>query len=272
VRKRQRSPTLEEETVVTKRARADPVDGNVDCPPTCAENDARKALQKETPNPETISQLHLTKEDLESTSVIGDRDSFGVDSNIDQTSLEEESSTLAATEILFQYDGAETTDPATLDSGEHVDSTGAQGSVEVLQRRLAGIKRSIERTAYVSHNLQSDFDKPPCPSGRIVGICLWPGSNRIPGQPKLPGNETDIIELPSTWPRSLRKNSAVSIPASKPKHYLARKTVNTLQLPSLYEKQESKSRRKRTASSHVRLMGIWDQSVGSPVGPKTWTE
>jgi hypothetical protein len=255
VRKRRRSPTLEEEAIVRKRTRADPVDGNVGFPPTCAENDASKVLQNEMPNPDPISQLHLTKEELESTSITGDHDSFRADGDFDKTSLEEQSSTLAATEVPLQRDIAETTDPATLDSGEHVDSTGMQGSVEVSQRRLAEIKRSIERTAYVSHNLQLDFIKPPCPSGRLVGIGLWPGSNRIPEQAKL-RNKTDAIELPTSLPRSLRKNSAVNIAASRPKHYLTRKAVNTLQLPSLYETQESKSRRKKTASSRVRLVGI----------------
>lgn len=270
-RKRRRSATLEEEeAIVTKRARADSVGGNISSP-NCAENDACNVLQNEMPSSKPISQLHLTMEELESTPIAGDYDSFQASSEFDKISLGKQSSTLAATEVPLQHDVPETTDPGTVDSGEHIDATGRQGSVDALQRRLAGIKHSIERTAYVSQNLQSNFIKLHCPSGRLIGIGLWPGSNHVPGQAKL-RNEADAIEIPTSRPRSLSKNSAVIIPALKPKHYLARKASSTLQLSSLYEAKESKSRREKTASSHVRLVGIWNQSVGSPMGPQTWTE
>ena len=270
VRKQRCSPAFNQDATSTKRARPDPVDDNVGFP-TCAENDARKVPQKQMPTPEPISLLHLTAEELNSRSITGGHESIRVDSDFDQTSLEGQISTLAATQGLLEHDVAEITDPATLNSGEHIDFTEMPISVNVLQRRLARIKLNIERTACVVHDLQSDSIKLPCPSGRLIGIGLWPGSNHIPGQVRV-CHDADAIELPTRRPRPLHKNSVVIVPASKAKHYLERNSVNTLQLPHLYKTKESKSRREKVVSSHRRLGGICNQSERSPMGPRTWTE
>ena len=127
-----------------------------------------------------------------------------------------------------------------------------------------------------------------CPSGYLVGINMWSGSNKIPGAreaSKFEEAETrQSIAQKTKATACVKERSRVTIRSDRPQHSNDDEIPDVLKLPPLFiprwKKEEVditarelrlKVKRKAGSSSQSKLTGIWRQNVGPLMEPPNWT-
>ena len=112
-----------------------------------------------------------------------------------------------------------------------------------------------------------------CPSGLLFGVRLWAGSNIVPGKCTWRTDGKDFVQhlmprLCSSQAKPHENNPLMDELELPPLFRVHGKTENDLFVPTT---NGLKAKKTAKGSRQSRLSGLWNGSVGSPMGPTEWT-
>ena len=121
------------------------------------------------------------------------------------------------------------------------------------------------------------------PGGLLSGIGMWSGSNMIPGTHKVKHNDNDIFQLPVQKLRRIKPSSPVIVRAARLHLRNDQTSARTIELPPLFQHQEIrrcgllsghepvlKAKQLSHGTTQAKPNGLWNRSIGSPMGPTEW--
>lgn len=284
-RKRQRSPSPDADFTSNKRLRERSVDNVDETGPSCAADIALGVIESKHSTLEPQPMVDSNDDDTPTTSH-DEREPHNPTSG-DADTPNEQNPTIKPQTTGLRPESIGSTDTPTIDGMDQVDTKATQYSPTFLEKRLAAIKLSLGRTARAHEGVtfESHAAKLLFPIDLVVGVGTWQDSNRIPGSAKLETAVPDVIPISKAKVRSSVEGSVPILKATEPRRQLRRVAVRNIQLPPPFVSGTSEARRSSPASkrrlkpkkqnggdlSRVRLTGIWNRSVGSPMGPPQWT-